>query len=221
MLTKLFGFGLPIKNILTICDSEPVHVFWKDKSLRKCLGCNTIQANFIKQNTGCSNVIGRTFFDMFPYNEARMGELNDRKAIKDTTIKLFAERGFGRDCLSFKTQLRDSANNIIGIFGLAFYLDEITLSKTVYMINKLNLSMLQTDLQTTLLERYFSVNASLFSKREQECIYYLFKGMTAKEIGKILKISFRTVQAHIDHIKCKLNCNSSMQIIAKIIHGNK
>lgn len=42
------------------------------------------------------------------------------------------------------------------------------------------------------------------SKRELECLYYIIKGNTAAEVGKILHISRRTVESHLQHAKDKL-----------------
>lgn len=47
--------------------------------------------------------------------------------------------------------------------------------------------------------------------------YYLLRGMSAKEIGRALNISNRTVENHIEHIKYKLGCNSRSQITNKIL----
>jgi DNA-binding CsgD family transcriptional regulator len=44
------------------------------------------------------------------------------------------------------------------------------------------------------------------SPRESECLFYLLRGKTMKEIGKALSISPRTVETHLEHIKQKLGC---------------
>lgn len=49
-------------------------------------------------------------------------------------------------------------------------------------------------------------NLSL-SERQYQCLAMLGKGKSAKEIAKQLKISFRTVETHIDNLKIKLDCN--------------
>ena len=45
------------------------------------------------------------------------------------------------------------------------------------------------------------------SKREQQCLHYLLKGMTAKEIAKILSLSHRTVEEYIANLKIKTSTN--------------
>lgn len=41
------------------------------------------------------------------------------------------------------------------------------------------------------------------TKREQECLHYTLQGMTAKEIARVLQISHRTVEIHLDNIRKK------------------
>ena len=38
-------------------------------------------------------------------------------------------------------------------------------------------------------------------------------GKTAKEIGKALGISYRTVEKHWENIKLKVNCNNKFKIV--------
>lgn len=47
------------------------------------------------------------------------------------------------------------------------------------------------------------------SQREVVTLYYLAKGMNAKEIGSILNVSSRTIEAYLDKIKVKLGAYSS------------
>ncbi len=58
----------------------------------------------------------------------------------------------------------------------------------------------------------------LLSKREIECLHYLIKGKAAKEIARQLDISPRTVELHISHIKNKMNCRTSLELVSQI-HG--
>jgi DNA-binding CsgD family transcriptional regulator len=59
-----------------------------------------------------------------------------------------------------------------------------------------------------------SLQASL-SSRQQECLFLLTRGKTAKQTARILGINHRTVQTHIDLLKSKLNCHTKEQLIEK------
>lgn len=52
--------------------------------------------------------------------------------------------------------------------------------------------------------------------RETQCLYYMINGNTAKETAKELKISPRTVEAHINSIKVKVSAGRKIQILSKI-----
>lgn len=58
------------------------------------------------------------------------------------------------------------------------------------------------------------------TKREKECAYYLARGMTAKEIAKVLDISHRTVECYLASIKDKLNCCFKSEVINKILDSD-
>ncbi len=60
-------------------------------------------------------------------------------------------------------------------------------------------------------------NQDNFSVREIECLFYILRGKTAKEVGKILQLSYRTVEDHITSIKHKLKVTSKAQLIEKAI----
>lgn len=57
------------------------------------------------------------------------------------------------------------------------------------------------------------------SPKQAECLFYLIRGKTAKEIAIMMgHISPRTVEAHIERIKQKLDCHSKKEVIEKAIH---
>jgi DNA-binding CsgD family transcriptional regulator len=51
------------------------------------------------------------------------------------------------------------------------------------------------------------------SKRETECLFYLSKGNTVKEIGKSLSISPRTVEVYIENAKMKTQLKSKVELL--------
>jgi len=52
--------------------------------------------------------------------------------------------------------------------------------------------------------------------REAQCLYFLLQGKTAKMIGKILKISYRTVEIYFDKLREKANARTRLDIIRKL-----
>ena len=51
------------------------------------------------------------------------------------------------------------------------------------------------------------------SRREAECAGWLSLGLSAKEIAKKLKISPRTVEKHLEHVRFKLGCCNKSEVI--------
>jgi DNA-binding CsgD family transcriptional regulator len=62
-----------------------------------------------------------------------------------------------------------------------------------------------------------SIAAKLLSQREYSTVSLLAEGKTDKEIGKKLGISPRTVEAHINNAKIKLNVTSRAALIVKFV----
>jgi len=54
---------------------------------------------------------------------------------------------------------------------------------------------------------------NVLTTREHQCAHYLLNGMTAKEIGKQLDLSPRTIESYIENIKFKLCCRNKVQLI--------
>lgn len=54
---------------------------------------------------------------------------------------------------------------------------------------------------------------SALSQREFECLYWNAKEKTAKQIGKILSLSPRTVEEYLCNLKNKLGCRSKFELI--------
>lgn len=55
------------------------------------------------------------------------------------------------------------------------------------------------------------------TQKQQICLFWLIRGKSLKEIAKILKLSPRTIECHLDTIKIKLHCQYKSEIIEKAI----
>lgn len=54
-----------------------------------------------------------------------------------------------------------------------------------------------------------------FSPREEECLYYLLRGFSMKEIARKLDLTYRTIEFYVDGIKDKLKCRKLPALTAK------
>lgn len=81
----------------------------------------------------------------------------------------------------------------------------------------------QEFINKTSIEKFFILNKEgnlYLTKREAECIAHMIDGSTAKQIAKILGISFRTVESHLNIIKKKLQCSTKEDLIKFLIDAN-
>ncbi len=113
----------------------------------------------------------------------------------------------------FILYFRDKISNLKELRSAYDYKFSISHEKGGYFTNdQLDQSDLSTFMQAIQLERiYFNGNQYL-TKREFECLYWLSIGRTLDQIATILKITPRTINAHIKNIKDKLNCDNQFQL---------
>jgi DNA-binding CsgD family transcriptional regulator len=110
--------------------------------------------------------------------------------------------------LTIKSPWYNQNNQVIGIFGLTVVSGKQRLDQVLLKIADLGLL-------NPLYLKSFS-NQKYFSKRENEIIQFILRRLSAKEIGKILSISARTVEKHIENIKCKLNVKTKAELLEKL-----
>lgn len=61
----------------------------------------------------------------------------------------------------------------------------------------------------------------LLTRRENDVLEQLVKGLSYKEVANILQISFATVNDHIKNIYFKMGVNSKSELIAKVLSGRQ
>ena len=60
-------------------------------------------------------------------------------------------------------------------------------------------------------------NFSVLTDREKEIIQFIVEGLSAKEIGQKLNISYRTVETHRFNLMKKLNINTTVDLVKMVI----
>ncbi len=78
-----------------------------------------------------------------------------------------------------------------------------------------DLSRFSETLNDEKIENKFN-NLHLLSHRENECVKFILKGYTSKEIAKELVISNRTVDTYINRIKTKYNVRKIIELVSKL-----
>ncbi len=58
------------------------------------------------------------------------------------------------------------------------------------------------------------------SEKEITILAYVVKGFSAKRIANELFRSYRTVEAHIENLRTKLNCSNTIEMVSKVLENN-
>jgi DNA-binding CsgD family transcriptional regulator len=209
-------------NILNFVNSTNLAVMTYSKNIHgEYLACNEQQISaFGLKNK--KDVLGKTDLDLLPnaITAANTFRKNDKNIIVTKQSGCFMENGNQLGTyLSIKHPLYSNDSKLIGIWGFSI---EITTPKFIEILGLMaNIAGLaEPNLKATQLhQRYFKlqVNKLKLSKREAECIYNLSQGKTAKEIAKVLNLSFRTVEFYINNIKNKWGCSTRSELIDKAL----
>lgn len=82
-----------------------------------------------------------------------------------------------------------------------------------------NWKVLPEDHEKLFLQALDTRKQPLLSPRELECISVCAVGKTAKEIGREINLSPRTVETYLANAKQKLGCKNVRELINKVVHG--
>jgi DNA-binding CsgD family transcriptional regulator len=60
-------------------------------------------------------------------------------------------------------------------------------------------------------------NNVILTHRQSECVFFLVRGKSGREIAEIMNLSVRTVEHYIETIKSKFNCTTKFELVDKLI----
>jgi DNA-binding CsgD family transcriptional regulator len=115
-----------------------------------------------------------------------------------------------------KAPLKDADNSIMGVSCCAMLLESYEFLKLVSGLSQQDQYYTSLNFGSYVLES----TQSQFSltTRESEVLFYFLRRKTAKQIAQLLKLSPRTVEDYIDHIKLKLDCHNKSELIQKALN---
>lgn len=119
---------------------------------------------------------------------------------------------------SHKSVIVDPTNKKLGILFVGTILTDDAIIKALTSLANSDPQKSEKKIQTNIysIAKEYECPYQL-SQRQQECLFYLLKGNSAKQIGKLLNISNRTVEGYIDHLKVKFGCLTRQQLFEKAI----
>jgi len=150
-----------------------------------------------------NELIGKDDFNVLWSELAMQLRLEDENVLKNqtlTTINPLPRKGWDNLIVSvYKEPLINPNGIIIGVIvliqSLSINLENI--SPVNWCENKIKVGE----------------NMIALSLREQECLYFLLRGKSAKIIAKHLGLSPRTIETYIDRLKNKFGCMYKHEII--------
>lgn len=192
-------------------------------------GCKDLNSVFMYANQDYTNIvglnhgqdiIGRTDFDMpcDTVNAASMFREQDKRVIHSLQkmrildIHPFAG-GIWRAYIFTKTPLMDGNQCI----GTIFHGADITNATTLEigsLLARTKIEKVHNDLigqDSYMLSQSF--NNIKLTERQSEVLFYLLRGKTAKQIGRYLSLSDRTIHEHMDYLRCKFNAQNKHELI--------
>lgn len=163
--------------------------------------------------------IGKTSLDYLRGPGAELIVQNDIETVKTEKLKVVEEDGMRADGVVFngltiKMPWYDDNNNVIGVFGYSISFATQSLAGTISQIVDTGTFNFLPNPVALLPGR--NILDVYLSKRETEIVKYTIRGKSAKIIAKILEISPRTVEQHLENIKLKLGVSSKAELIEKV-----
>lgn len=215
------GFHL-IQNNLASLLNMPFNVYFvnQDSLIQEindstCNTCGFLSSVDAKGRT--SEVVATKETALFEF-------MHEQQVIKEKKMIILQEnyqRLDGTDVIfmAFKFPWYNSDNKIIGVFGCSLPLSRTDTSYFSRSLTLLHETGLLNKTETDLLNHTnssSSINGVVFTQRELNCITLLCRGLTAKQMGKIIGLSHRTVENYIANIKCKLNVSTKVELLERV-----
>ena len=111
-----------------------------------------------------------------------------------------------------KVQKKDDSGKILGVTCHIVEIFDPSIFELVSILNQHALNKKQ-------IYRLDKKSNLGLSTRQEEVLFYLVRGKTAKSIANVLHISVRTVESYLNDIKLKLGCNSKSELIEFAIYN--
>jgi len=188
-----------------ILNNLNLYVGIKDKNF-KFIYCNEKVAEAAGVDSP-QQIIGKTDYDFIWRDQADVYRIGDKRVLRGYSYlnqpELQAQsRGLAKILVS-KNQLWNKCNKCIGVMYSFIEISDCYLKrKSPEFVNIKN---------RFYLGRYF--NNEYLTRREVEILQNILVGYTSTQIAKLLNLSRRTVETHIDKIKKKLQCRTKGDII--------
>lgn len=146
---------------------------------------------------------------------------HEQRVIKENKMIILQEnyqRLDGPDVIfmAFKFPWYNADNKIIGVFGCSLPLSASDFARSLTLLHEAGLLNIAEIDKLNHTKSSLIIDGIVFTRREMNCITLLCRGLTAKQMARILSLSHRTVENYIANIKCKLNVSTKAELVERI-----
>lgn len=176
--------------------------------------CNDNFLKYVGANSPHA-VIGRTDYDL-PWREyAPVYRAHELDALAGNTYSIIYPIKDHAKKKRLFLHTKTKKNNLDGTISIKCHAIEIVNPQAAELIQ-----LLSKNIPSYL--QHFSIgktyNHTPLSKRQEEVLFFLLRGKTAKAIAQILCISSRTAEKHIEAIKVRFNCKNKSELIERAVN---
>ncbi len=208
---------LPVDSII---ESLPDPVFWQDLNL-VIQGCNKHMAKLFGFNT-TDAMVGTTpleFRCKAAESAPKFMELDKRtmetqQILNSIIIDIFADDVSSAHLVKKSPILDDG--QVVGVLTQGISLNQNTPLVDIG-VHLARIDAKRHSNQTACYMLKDQVDDFKLSNRETECLFYLMRGKTMREIADFLFLSPRTAEFHVATMKQKMNCQTKSELIEKSI----
>jgi len=202
----------------------PGYIFWKDVH-SVFLGANHAFARILGYKHGL-DMTGLTDYELSCELSSNADDFiaQDKQSLlgnKITTLNIHTyPDGERRILLTEKAELFGQDKKLAGIIGHSIALTTKTIFTMAHLLAQQDSKIIghhHSSHGSYLISQY-SYRDDL-SIRESQCLFFLIRGQTTKEIAANLQLSHKTVETYIGRIKNKLRCRTKSQLIEMAIHN--
>ncbi|TDR81492.1 helix-turn-helix transcriptional regulator [Paludibacterium purpuratum] len=195
-----------------------------------------LQSNYLYANQQAANLVGLRYKEEAvgmtdldlpcgAVESAHLFRAQDREVIRTgQPVRILDIHCYGgsqwRSLLLCKVPLRDPAQNIVGTIGHGQELDNRELVALGALLGKIAYSPMSGNYLLTSRTSYIigsPTHGPKLSQRQEEILFLLLRGRSARLIGRALGIAIRTVEWHLVILKEKFAALSKSELIDKAI----
>lgn len=166
-----------------------------------------------------SDAIGKSLRDVSKIETIANILANDRNVVASCRYKIDAEsyvRFDGLDMVAVSIKFPWLQNNAVeGIFGCSMLLGDTCAPSLSQTLSQLMRTGLLNDDAAKI--PVLELNKAYFDQRDHAIMRLLVRGNTAKQIARVLGLSYRTIEHRVESIKYKLQVKSRAELIERLV----